>query len=129
MLEKVISEINSIFFLKISKLFITKNKIENSFSSFSPNLFLRLYRSFVSWSGLVIFLNFDATTDVLKMKAIQSLRANGIKSEFYPDLGVSNKQEKRQWKYVASRAILFVVSKVENDVFTLKNKLTYNFNK
>jgi histidyl-tRNA synthetase len=69
----------------------------------------------------VIFLNFDATTDVLKMKAIQSLRANGIKSEFYPDLGVSNKQEKRQWKYVASRAILFVVSKVENDVFTLKN--------
>jgi len=69
----------------------------------------------------VIFLNFDATTDVLKMKAIQSLRVNGIKSEFYPDLGVSNKQEKRQWKYVASRAILFVVSKVENDVFTLKN--------
>ena len=69
----------------------------------------------------VIFLNFDATTDMLKMKAIQSLRANGIKSEFYPDLGVSNKQEKRQWKYVASRAILFVVSKVENDVFTLKN--------
>ena len=55
------------------------------------------------------------------MKAIKSLRANGIKSEFYPDLGVSNKQEKRQWKYVSSRAILFVVSKVENDVFTLKN--------
>ena len=69
----------------------------------------------------VIFLNFDATTDMLKMKAIKSLRANGIKSEFYPDLGVSNKQEKRQWKYVSSRAILFVVSKVENDVFTLKN--------
>ena len=69
----------------------------------------------------VIFLNFDATTDVLKMRAIKSLRANGIKSEFYPDLGVSNKQEKRQWKYVSSRAILFVVSQVKNDIFTLKN--------
>ena len=69
----------------------------------------------------VIFLNFDATTDILKMRAIKSLRANGIKSEFYPDLGVSNKQEKRQWKYVSSRAILFVVSQVKNDIFTLKN--------
>jgi histidyl-tRNA synthetase len=69
----------------------------------------------------VIFLNFDPRTDVLKMKAIKSLRAHGIKSEFYPDLGESNKQEKRQWKYVSSRAIAFVVSKVENDVFTLKD--------
>ena len=69
----------------------------------------------------VIFLNFDATTDVAKMKAIKSLRENNVKSEFYPDLGVSNKQQKRQWKYVSSREIEFVVSKVENDVFTLKN--------
>jgi histidyl-tRNA synthetase len=69
----------------------------------------------------VIFLNFDVTTDVAKMKAIKSLRENNVKSEFYPDLGVSNKQQKRQWKYVSSREIEFVVSKVENDVFTLKN--------
>jgi histidyl-tRNA synthetase len=69
----------------------------------------------------VIFLNFDAATDVLKMKAIKTLRAHGIKSEFYPDLGESNKQEKRQWKYVSNRAIAFVVSKVAKDVFTLKN--------
>jgi histidyl-tRNA synthetase len=69
----------------------------------------------------VIFLNFDATTDVVKMKAIKSLRAHSIKSEFYPDLGESNKQQKRQWKYVSSREIEFVVSKVENEVFTLKN--------
>ncbi|MFT5214693.1 MAG: histidyl-tRNA synthetase [Polaribacter sp.] len=69
----------------------------------------------------VIFLNFDAATDVVKMKAIKSLRAHGIKSEFYPDLGESNKQEKRQWKYVSNRAIAFVVSKVAKDVFTLKN--------
>ena len=71
----------------------------------------------------VIFLNFDATTDVLKMKAMKSLRAHAIKSEFYPDLGESNKQQKRQWKYVSSREIEFVVSKVENDVFTLKNMI------
>ena len=69
----------------------------------------------------VIFLNFDASTDVLKMKAIKSLREHTIKSEFYPDLGVSSKQQKRQWKYVSSREIEFVVSKVEKDVFTLKN--------
>tara|TARA_B110000902_G_scaffold266483_1_gene354384 strand:+ start:993 stop:2357 length:1365 start_codon:yes stop_codon:yes gene_type:complete len=69
----------------------------------------------------VIFLNFDATTDVVKMKAIKSLREQAIKSEFYPDLGESNKQQKRQWKYVSSREIEFVVSKVENNVFTLKN--------
>jgi histidyl-tRNA synthetase len=55
------------------------------------------------------------------MKAIKSLREQAIKSEFYPDLGESNKQQKRQWKYVSSREIEFVVSKVENNVFTLKN--------
>jgi histidyl-tRNA synthetase len=69
----------------------------------------------------VIFLNFDATTDVIKMKAIKSLREQAIKSEFYPDLGESNKQQKRQWKYVSTREIEFVVSKVENNIFTLKN--------
>jgi histidyl-tRNA synthetase len=69
----------------------------------------------------VIFLNFDATTDVVKMKAIKTLRAHSIKSEFYPDLGESNKQQKRQWKYVSNREIEFVVAKVENEVFTLKN--------
>jgi histidyl-tRNA synthetase len=69
----------------------------------------------------VIFLNFDATTDVVKMKAIKSLRAHSIKSEFYPDLGESNKQQKRQWKYVSNREIEFVVAKIENEVFTLKN--------
>jgi histidyl-tRNA synthetase len=72
----------------------------------------------------VIFLNFDAATDVVKMKAIKNLRANAIKSEFYPDLGESNKQQKRQWKYVSSREIEFVVSNVENDVFTLKNMIS-----
>ncbi|MEE9407250.1 MAG: histidine--tRNA ligase [Polaribacter sp.] len=70
----------------------------------------------------VIFLNFDASTDVLKMKAIKSLRENNIKSEFYPDLGESNKAQKRQWKYVTTREIEFVVSSIENDIFTLKDR-------
>jgi histidyl-tRNA synthetase len=69
----------------------------------------------------VIFLNFDANTDLIKMKAIKSLRANNIKSEFYPDLGESNKAQERQWKYVTNREIEFVVSEVENDIFTLKD--------
>ena len=69
----------------------------------------------------VIFLNFDETTDLIKMKAISELRKKNIKSEFYPDLGESNKQQKRQWKYVTNRELEFVVSRVENDLFTLKN--------
>ncbi|QXP62463.1 histidine--tRNA ligase [Polaribacter sp. HaHaR_3_91] len=69
----------------------------------------------------VIFLNFESDTNVLKMKAIKVLRENNIKSEFYPDLAESNKAQKRQWKYVSSREIEFVVSNVVNDVFTLKN--------
>ena len=72
----------------------------------------------------VIFLNFDAASDIIKMKAIKSLRAHAIKSEFYPDLGESNKQQKRQWKYVTNREIEFVVSEVENDIFTLKNMIS-----
>ena len=72
----------------------------------------------------VVFLNFDATTDLLKMKAIKSLRENGIKCEFYPDLATSNKQQKKQWKYILNRAIEHVVSHLDQDVFTLKNMIT-----
>ena len=59
--------------------------------------------------------------DEVDRSAIKELRKNGIKCEIYPDVGESNKQQKRQWKYVTNRAIEFVVSKVENDIFTLKN--------
>jgi len=69
----------------------------------------------------VIFLNFDASTDIAKMKAIKRLREHSIKSEFYPDLSESNKGQKRQWKYVSNREIEYVVSKVENDIFILKH--------
>ncbi|MGB0880672.1 MAG: histidine--tRNA ligase [Polaribacter sp.] len=69
----------------------------------------------------VVFLNFDVSTNMAKMKAIKELREKGIKCEIYPDVGESNKQQKRQWKYATNRKIDFVVSKVEGDVFTLKN--------
>ena len=72
----------------------------------------------------VIFLNFDKTKDLSIMKAITYLREHHIKSEFYPDLAESNKQQKRQWKYVANREIEYVISKVEHNVFTLKNSLS-----
>ncbi|WP_299013940.1 histidine--tRNA ligase [uncultured Polaribacter sp.] len=82
---------------------------------------LGLFKSVDLPKPKVIFLNFDASTDLVKMKAIKVLRENNIKSEFYPDLGESNKAQKRQWKYVTNRAIEFVVSKLEGDLFTLKN--------
>ncbi len=69
----------------------------------------------------VVFLNFDETKILSQLKAIKTLRENNIKSELYPDLGKSNKQQKKQWKYITTREIEFVVSNIENEIFTLKN--------
>jgi len=82
---------------------------------------LGLFRAVDLPKPKVVFLNFDAAKGSVIMKAVKSLRENNIKSEFYPDLGTSNKQQKRQWKYVSSREIEFVVSKLENGIFTLKD--------
>ncbi|MEX6627508.1 histidine--tRNA ligase [Tenacibaculum salmonis] len=71
----------------------------------------------------VLFLNFNEAENLSKIKAIKNLRENNIKSELYPDVAVSNKQEKKQWKYVGSRGIEFVVTDVENEVFVLKNMI------
>ncbi|MBE7689739.1 histidine--tRNA ligase [Tenacibaculum piscium] len=71
----------------------------------------------------VLFLNFEASENLSKIKAIKNLRENNIKSELYPDTATSNKQQKKQWKYVSSRGIEFVVTDVENDVFVLKNMI------
>ena len=73
----------------------------------------------------VVFLNFDSSSDISKMKTIQALREKNIKCEFYPDLAESNKQQKRQWKYVTNRGIEFAVSKVENDVYSVKNMINF----
>lgn len=68
----------------------------------------------------VLFLNFDSDNDIQKLKAIKELRTNNVKCEIYPDLASSNKQQKKQWKYVSTRGIEFVVSKIENNLFVLK---------
>ncbi len=72
----------------------------------------------------VLFLNFNESEALPKTKAIAILRANGIKAELYPDIATSNKQQKKQWKYVDKRTIEFVVTEIENDKFTLKNSQT-----
>ena len=68
----------------------------------------------------VLFLNFDSENDIVKLKAIKVLRENNIKCEIYPDVATSNKQHKKQWKYVTNREIEYVVSKAENNQFVLK---------
>lgn len=71
----------------------------------------------------VLFLNFNKEDNLTQLKAVQALRKAGIKSEIYPDTATSNKQEKKQWKYVSNRKIEFVISKIENDQFILKDMI------
>ena len=72
----------------------------------------------------VVFLNFDKDTELLSLKAIKILRNNNVKCELYPDVAQSNKQQKKQWKYITNRNIEYVVSNIEGDSFTLKNMNT-----
>ena len=41
--------------------------------------------------------------------------------EIYPDTASSNKQQKKQWKYVSTRKIQFVISEIQNNKFMLKD--------
>ncbi len=72
----------------------------------------------------ILFLNFDETEILTKLKAIQKLRLNNIKCEFYPDIATSNNQQKKQWKYADKRNIEFIVSAIENEQFIVKNRIT-----
>ena len=69
----------------------------------------------------VLFLNFDEDSNLIKMKAINTLRKENIKCELYPDFAATNNQQKKQWKYVTKKGIDFVVSAFENGKFLLKN--------
>tara|TARA_R110002073_G_scaffold8207_1_gene45696 strand:- start:135368 stop:136732 length:1365 start_codon:yes stop_codon:yes gene_type:complete len=71
----------------------------------------------------VLFLNFNKEGNLAQLKAVQALRKAGIKSEIYPDTASSNKQQKKQWKYVSNRGIEFVISDMQNDQFTLKDMI------
>ncbi len=72
----------------------------------------------------VVFLHNHETNELACAKALKMLRKNNISCEFYPDKATSNKQEKKQWKYVTSRAIDYAVTKAMNNTFVLKNVRT-----
>jgi len=82
---------------------------------------LGLFNEVVLPKPKVVFLNFDKETELAQLKAIKILRENNIKCELYPDVAQSNKQQKKQWKYINSRSIEYVISNVNGDSFTLKN--------
>ncbi len=82
---------------------------------------LGLFKSVDLPKPKVLFLNFNEAEILLKMKAIKTLRDNSIKSELYPDVATSNKQQKKQFKYATTREIEFVVTEIENDKFVVKN--------
>lgn len=84
---------------------------------------LKLFQAIELAKPRVLFLNFDESENLSKIKAVKYLREHNIKSELYPDVATSNKQEKKQWKYVSNREIEFVVTNIENDMFMLKNMI------
>ena len=72
----------------------------------------------------VLFLNYNNEQQITVLKALKVLRSSNIKCEVYPDVASSNKQQKKQWKYATTRGIEFMVTDVENELFTLKNMNT-----
>ncbi len=72
----------------------------------------------------VLFVNFGDKEALYCMKAISQLRANGIKTELFPEAA----KQKKQLNYANKRMIPFVVfagaSEIENGVFKLKNMET-----
>ncbi len=82
---------------------------------------LKLFNEVVLPKPKLVFLNFDKDTELSKLKAIKKLRENNIKCELYPDVAESNKQQKKQWKYITNRSIEFVVTNVEGNNYILKN--------
>ena len=69
----------------------------------------------------LLFLNFNKEDNGIQLKALKQLRNAGVKTEIYPDTASSNKQQKKQWKYVSTRKIAFVISEIQNNTFKLKD--------
>ena len=69
----------------------------------------------------LLFLNFNKEDNSIQLEAIKALRNVGVKTEIYPDTASSNKQQKKQWKYVSARNIAFVISEIQNNTFKLKD--------
>lgn len=72
----------------------------------------------------VLFINFGTQEALYAMKALQVLRAKGIKSELYPEAA----KLKKQMNYADKREIPFVVlvgeQEMSENAFTLKNMIT-----
>ena len=69
----------------------------------------------------LLFLNFNKEDNGIQLEALKELRNAGVKTEIYPDTASSNKQQKKQWKYVSTRNISFVISEIQNNIFKLKD--------
>ncbi len=69
----------------------------------------------------LLFLNFNKEDNTIQLEAIKALRNVGVKTEIYPDTATTNKQQKKQWKYVSTRKIDFVISEIQNNTFKLKD--------
>jgi histidyl-tRNA synthetase len=69
----------------------------------------------------LLFLNFNKEDNGIQLEALKQLRNAGVKTEIYPDTASSNKQQKKQWKYVSTRNISFVISEIQNNIFKLKD--------
>lgn len=69
----------------------------------------------------LLFLNFNKEDNTIQLEAIKALRNKGVKTELYPDTASSNKQQKKQWKYVSTRKIDFVISEIQKNTFKLKD--------
>ena len=73
----------------------------------------------------VLFLNYNLENIPNRLKALVTLRKNGIAAEIYPDTAVSNKQRQKQFKYLQKREIEFVILDDEiGDELSLKDTKT-----
>ena len=82
---------------------------------------LGLFNSVALPKPKLLFLNFTKEDALIQLKAVKALRNAGIKTEIYPDTALSNKQQKKQWKYVSTREISFVISEIQQNKFILKD--------
>ena len=82
---------------------------------------LGLFNSVALPKPKLLFLNFTKEDALIQLKAVKTLRNAGIKTEIYPDTATSNKQQKKQWKYVSTREISFVISEIQQNKFMLKD--------
>ncbi len=85
---------------------------------------LNLFPKTITDATDIMFINFGDTEALYCLKAIQLLRAQGVKAELYPDTA----KMKKQMNYANKRQIPFVVlvgdKELENDNYTLKNMVS-----